>query len=110
MVEVSENIYRVFLIVINFVFDFIIEKVEVIKSEVSIFYREIKEKIRNTWDSIKYKTFNFIRALFGFNIYKLDTLKIKSNKINNNKNNFKNKNQDFLIHSNLLAPPYKNFK
>ena len=79
LVEISENMYRVFLVIVNFVFDF------------------VGEKMRGA--------FNFIRALFGFNIYKLNTLKLKSNNFNN-QNNFQNKNQDFLIHSNLLSPPY----
>ncbi len=80
-VEVSENIFRVFLVVVNFVFDFILEKVG--------------------------RTFNFIRALFGFNIYKLEAIQIKTK--TNFKNNFiKNRNQDFLIYSNLLSPPQRN--
>lgn len=76
LVEISENIFRLFLIVINFVFNVFEEAVE--------------------------KTFNFIRALFGFNIYKLELVQIRT-KTNELKNNFKNNN--FLIYSNLLAPP-----
>lgn len=94
-VEVSKNIFRVFLVIVNFVFTFVENKI-----------KETKEDI---WSFVE-KTFNFIRSLFGFNIYKLETNKIKSNLSIKNNNFSKNKNQDFLIYSNLLAPPYKNFK
>lgn len=94
LVEVSENIFRVFLVIVNFVFNFVEKK--------------IKETKENIWNFVE-KTFNFVRALFGFNIYKLETIQIKTK--TNFKNNFiKSRNQDFLIYSNLLAPPQKSFK
>lgn len=91
LVEVSENIFRVFLIVVNYVFNIVEEKVE---------------EVKNVWSSFVKKTFNFIRALFGFNIYKLELVQIKT-KTNELKNSFKNNN--FLIYSNLLAPPQIKF-
>ncbi len=74
LVEVSENIFRAFLVVVSFIFDIV---------------KEVKEK-----------TFNFIRALFGFNIFKIKvTRDIYQNLFTVKKNN------SFLIYSNLLAPP-----
>jgi hypothetical protein len=85
LVQISENIYRVFLVVVNYVFDF----------------------IENSFEYIVEKVRNFIRNIFGFNIYKLNTLKIKSQNYQNINNFTKNKNEDFLRYSNLLAPPHK---
>ena len=82
MVEVSENIFRAFLVIVNFVFDVVEEKIE-----------ETKSKISNA--------FNFIRALFGFNIFKIKIVNAYFQNIFTLK-----KNNNFLIYSNLLAPPY----
>ncbi len=74
LVEVSENIFRAFLVIVSFVF-YIVE--------------EVKEK-----------TFNFIRALFGFNIFKIKIVNAYF------KNIFSIKKKNSLwIYSNLLAPP-----
>lgn len=104
LVEVSENTFRLFLIVVNYVFNIIDDTKEVFVSSVN----EIKQEIKTVWSDFKEnvlsKTFNFIRALFGFNIYKLDLIQIKT-KTRESKNTFKNNN--FLIYSNLLAPPQR---
>ncbi len=94
LIEISENVFRVFLVIVNFVFNFIEERVNI-----------FEEEVKNVWSNFVYKTFNFILALFGFNIYKLELIQIKT-KTNEIKNIFKN--NDFLIYSNLLAPP-KNY-
>jgi hypothetical protein len=96
LVEISENIFRVFLVIVNFVFTFVESKLEEVKENFNNFYKEALKKAR--------KAFNFIRALFGFNIYKLEIIQIKT-KTNFNNNFIKIRNQDFLIYSNLLAPP-----
>ena len=102
LVEVSLNIFKLFLIVVNFVFNFSNNSKEIFVS----YANEVKQEIVNAWDNLRQKTFNFVRALFGFNIYKLEIIKIKSN-LFEGKNFNNNKNQDFLIHSNLLAPPLR---
>ena len=112
MVQVSENIFRLFLIVVNFVFNIFENTKEVFVSSVNEVKQEIKESFGNFYKNTKErvgKVFNFIRALFGFNIYKLEIIQIKT-KTNFNNNFIKNRNQDFLIYSNLLAPPQKSFK
>jgi hypothetical protein len=81
LVEVSENIFRAFLVIVNFVFDVVEEKIE-----------EVKNKVSNA--------FNFIRALFGFNIFKIEIIKSIYRILFTIK-----KNNSFLIYSNLLAPP-----
>ncbi len=96
LVEVSHDVYSFFVVIVNYVFTFVEEKIEEVKSEVSKFYKDTLEKVG--------RAFNFIRALFGFNIYKFNLLQIKT-KTNFNNNFIKNRNQDFLIYSNLLAPP-----
>ena len=92
--EIAENVYAMFLIIVNFVFEFVSESAEVVKREFSNFAE---------------KTRNFIRAIFGFNIYKLRVLKINNKNLNlNNYNNsirhFNNQNNR-VRYSNLLAPP-----
>lgn len=107
LVEVSEDIFRVFLIVVNYVFNIFEETREIFVSSINEIKLEVKENLNNFYkDTIKKvgKVFNFIRALFGFNIYKLDLIQIKT-KTNEPKNSFKN--NDFLMYSNLLAPPVK---
>jgi hypothetical protein len=81
LVEVSENIFRAFLVIVNFVFTFAEEKLETVKSKVA-------------------QAFNFIRALFGFNIFKIKIVNAYFRDIFTIK-----KNNNFLIYSNLLAPP-----
>ncbi len=108
LVEVSENIFRLFLIVVNYVFNIFEETREVFVSSVNEIKQEVKDGLSNFYKDTKEKVgivFNFIRALFGFNIYKLELIQIKT-KTNEIKNIFKN--NDFLIYSNLLAPP-KNY-
>jgi len=83
LVEISENIFRVFFVVVNFIFT-------------------VKEKIENKIKVAVKKVSNFLKALFGFNIYKIKVLEIKT-KTSDVKNTFKN--NTFLIYSNLLAPP-----
>ncbi len=85
--EIAENVYAMFLVIVNFVFEFASQSVEVVKREFNNFVE---------------KTHNFIRALFGFNIYKLKSIKIETK---TNSKNISFKNNDFLIYSNLLAPP-----
>ncbi len=81
LVEVSENIFRTFLVVVSFVFDLVEQKIEEVKNKVS-------------------KAFNFIRALFGFNIFKIKIVNAYF------KNIFSIKKKNSLwIYSNLLAPP-----
>jgi hypothetical protein len=82
VVEIAENVYRLFVVVVNFVFNF------------------VEKQINNFIE----KTFNYLKALFGYNIYKLRLVKIKTKTIET-KNSFAN--NDFLIYSNLLAPPIK---
>lgn len=81
LVEVSENIFSAFLVVVSFVFDFVEEKIQEVKNKVT-------------------KAFNFIRALFGFNIFKIKITKSVYRILFTIK-----KNNSFLIYSNLLAPP-----
>ncbi len=109
LVEVSEDIFRVFLIVVNYVFNIFEETREIFVSSINEIKLEVKENLNNFYkDTIKKvgKVFSFIRALFGFNIYNLAIVNIKNRK-SRIKDNFKNTN--FLIYSNLLAPPHKNF-
>lgn len=82
MVEVSENIFRAFLVIVFFVFNVVEEKI-----------KEVKNKVT--------KTFNFIRVIFGFNIFKIKIVNAYFQNIFTIK-----KNNNFLIYSNLLAPPY----
>ena len=93
--EIAENVYVIFLIIVNFIFEFTSESVEVAKREFNNFVE---------------KTHNFTRALFGFNIYKLQVIKINNKNLNlNNYNNsikhFNNQNNR-VRYSNLLAPPH----
>ena len=96
--EIAENVYAMFLIIVNFVFNFIVESAEELVNKA----KQAGDKFAESFDSIKTRTFNFIRALFGFNIYKLRVLKIETKTSEQNKHF---KNNDFLIYSNLLAPP-----
>lgn len=83
LAEVAENIFVVFLVIVNFVFTLVDEAV----------------------DKITNKTRNFLQALFGFNIYKLAY--VSGSVLETRTSDFKNafKSKDFLIYSNLLAPP-----
>ena len=82
LVEVSENIFRAFLVIVFFVFDVVEEKIQEAKNKVT-------------------KAFNFIRAIFNFNIFKIKIVNAYFQNIFTIK-----KNNNFLIYSNLLAPPY----
>ncbi len=82
IVEVTHDVYKLFVVIVNFVFNF------------------VEKQINNFVE----KTFNYLKALFGYNIYKLELVEIKT-KTSESKNSFKN--EDFLIYSNLLAPPHK---
>jgi hypothetical protein len=84
LVEISENIYRVFLVVVNYVFNF----------------------VENSFEYAAEKVRTFIKSIFGYNIYKLEKINIDTKSFNK-KNIYKNKNEEFLKYSNLLAPPRK---
>lgn len=90
LVEMSENIYRLFLVIVNFII-------------------EIKNTVEEVVSSAFVKVARYIKAIFGFNIYKLNTQEIDSKNLYLKDFLFnKNLNQErFLRYSNLLAPPYK---
>ncbi len=92
--EIAENVYAIFLIVVNYVFD--------------LAEKTATDVVQKVYSSVE-KTRNFIQAIFGFNIYKLQVLKINNKNLNlDNYNNsirhFNNQN-DRVRYSNLLAPP-----
>lgn len=92
LVEYTENMYQLFLIIINFVFDII---------------EDCQKNIFNFAN----KTINFFRALFGFNIYKLKNKSLLQSNLYNlilyREVLFKRdlSNKRFLKYSNLLSPP-----
>ena len=94
--EIAENVYAIFLVVVNYIVTFTEKAGKVVS--------EVVEKMENVTSGTR----NFIRALFGFNIYKLKVLKINNNLNLNNYNNsirhFNNQNSR-VRYSNLLAPP-----
>ena len=112
--EIAENVYAIFLVIVNFVFEFTAEGVEILKRSAENVVNKSKQKserFEKSFNSFVEKTHNFIRALFGFNIYKLQVIKINNKNLNlNNYNNsikhFNNQNNR-VRYSNLLAPPYK---
>ncbi|MDQ5957654.1 MAG: hypothetical protein QG614_629 [Patescibacteria group bacterium] len=89
LVEVSQNVWRLFLLIVNFVFD-------------------LKEKAEDFAKEAANKVVNYVRALFGFNIYRLNTIKLNNNFSRFENNNLVFKNDNFLRYSHLLAPPYFN--
>ncbi len=88
--EVAENIFAVFLVIVSFVFNIVVDIVE--------------KTVREFTETVA-KTRNYLQALFGFNIYslKLARVRVLETRADSVKNSFKN--NDFLIYSNLLAPP-----
>lgn len=84
LVEVAENIWRLFLVIVNFVVD-------------------IKDKVENAVADFTYKVANYFKALFGFSIYKLAPV-CNINQIYSSLKVREYKN-DFINYSNSLAPP-----
>lgn len=99
LVEYGENLYKLFLIIVNFVFDI----VEDIKSDFEDFEREFV--------NFTGKAINYFKALFGFSIYKIQTVNLLETSLYNHilfrdilfKKDLSNKR--FLTYSHLLAPP-----
>lgn len=86
LVETSENIFRLFLVIVNFVFNIVLE---------------IKEEISNTVS----KTVNKIKTFFeSFARKVLGVTRLQSHLLSANTKSRYIKN-DFVIYSNLLAPP-----
>ena len=101
LVEISENIYRVFLVVVNYIFEFTFEGIEIIK--------EKSEHVKKEFNNFAEKAHNFIRAIFGFNIYKLQVIKINNKNLildnyNNSIKHFNNQNSR-VRYASLMAPP-----
>ena len=117
LIEVAENIYRAFLIIVNFVFNFVDDIATESVDIINIQYVDFKKKVdngleifRESFNNFQSKTFNFVRALFGFNIYKLKVLRINNknlslNNYDNSIRHFNNQNNR-VRYSNLLAPPF----
>ena len=78
--EISENIFAVFLVVVSFIFTIVLEA---------------QEKVENV-------------VTFIFNYFRLEAFKTNLNSSFNNKKLFSKYKNNFIIFSNLLAPP-KNF-
>lgn len=101
IVEYGENLYKLFLVIVNFVFDI----VEDIKSDIEDFSKGVT--------NFAGKAINYFKALFGFNIYKLQTINLLESGLYNKvlyrdilfKKDLTNKR--FLAYSHLLAPPVK---
>jgi hypothetical protein len=88
LVETSENIYEAFLVIVNFIF-YISEKLTEAAVEI---VEEVKSKLTDLY-----------RYIFGFRGVKLEAIRVVT-KTNHPILPFRN--NDFLIFSNLLAPPY----
>ncbi len=87
-VEISENVFRLFLLIVRYVFSIAEVVIDGAANAGLYTYRKAR---------------NFLKSLFGFNIYKIDNrlslvYVVKSNLISIYKS-------DRIIYSNLLAPP-----
>lgn len=96
LVEISEDIWKAFLVIVHFIVEFVEDIAQ-----------NVKQDISNAWNIFEKRVFNFVRALFGFNIYKLNLVKVDNKNLYLKDHLFhKNFNQErFLKYSNLLAPP-----
>jgi len=89
-VEVSENVFRVFLLIVRYVFNV---ASDIIDSAAGV--------VGNAFASAQ----NFLNSIFGFNLYKINN---EVSLIYIEKSDFINStDNDRLIFSNLLAPPAK---
>jgi hypothetical protein len=112
LVEYGDNLYKLFLIIVNFIFNISDQCLAFMFDNAQDFY-DFVQKVTKQSTNYFYKRINYFKALFGFNIYSLSIkylykfnsslykslfyrqLSFKINLLNNR----------FLKYNNLLAPP-----